>query len=261
MKRQGNLLLIIDAQNDFCHPKGALSVPGADRDMFRLARFIEKKGNKIDEVILTQDHHHVLDIAHPGFWRNQRGETPDPFTTISLEMVEREEWLPIFQIEKVKNYLTELKQQDVFPHVIWPEHCLIGSWGAAVYDEVFQAVRQWTYFGKYYQLIPKGQNPLTEHFGALRANIPIASDVSTCLNAELASRLKRANRVLVAGEAKSHCVASSVKQILDLKGFKSELILLTDCMSAVPGFEEQGKEIFLQASAYGAKLMPSSEVL
>lgn len=261
MKSKGNLLLIIDAQNDFCHPQGAMYVPGADRDMYRLARFIEKKGNQIDEIILTQDHHHVLDIAHPGFWRNKLGERPEPLTTITYEMVENEEWLPIFQVEKVKNYLSELEQEGEFPHVVWPEHCLIGSWGAAIYDEVFQAVRQWTYFGKYYQLIPKGQNPLTEHFGALRANISLAGDNATCTNAELANRLKHAARVLVAGEAKSHCVVSTVKQILEIKNFKSELILLTDCMSPVPGFEDQGKEIFLQASTYGARFMPSSEAL
>ena len=33
-------LLIIDPQNDFCDPNGALFVPGADEDMKRLASMV-----------------------------------------------------------------------------------------------------------------------------------------------------------------------------------------------------------------------------
>ena len=34
-------LLVIDPQNDFCHPDGSLFVPGADDDVERLAAFVE----------------------------------------------------------------------------------------------------------------------------------------------------------------------------------------------------------------------------
>ena len=36
-----NALLLIDVQNDFCDPNGALFVPGAEEDSKRTAEFIE----------------------------------------------------------------------------------------------------------------------------------------------------------------------------------------------------------------------------
>ena len=58
-------LMIIDPQQDFCNPDGALSVPGAEGDMKRLAEFIRKAGRKIYDIHCTLDTHHYFDISHP----------------------------------------------------------------------------------------------------------------------------------------------------------------------------------------------------
>jgi nicotinamidase/pyrazinamidase len=71
--RKKNLLLIIDMQHNFAANGGSLYVPGAEEDVLRVAKVIVKHDKAIDHIIFTQDTHHVLDISHPGFWRNEKG--------------------------------------------------------------------------------------------------------------------------------------------------------------------------------------------
>ena len=80
-------LLIIDAQYDFCNLNGTLFVPGADQDVLRIAQMIATMGEKIDQIFVTLDTHHVLDIAHPLFWEDPNGNTVAPFTLITASAV------------------------------------------------------------------------------------------------------------------------------------------------------------------------------
>ena len=89
------LLFIVDMQNDFCSPQGSLYVPGAEMDAERLGRLIDRRKEDIDKIILTLDQHHVMDIAHPFYWHDERGEHPKPFTAISWWEVLSGEWIPI----------------------------------------------------------------------------------------------------------------------------------------------------------------------
>lgn len=256
MKRTRNLLLIIDMQNDFCHPEGALFVPGAVEDVQRTAEFIRKNSQNIDQVVMTQDNHHPLDIAHPGFWRNAEGEQPQPFSQITAQEVENGSWQPMLEPEKVLNYLKALYDKQEYPHTIWPEHCLIGSWGAAMKDEVMQAVADWARQGNYYQMVTKGRYPFSEHFGALRANIPDPQVPETEMNQSLVKTLQAYDHVYIAGEAKSHCVANTLKQLLDLQ-LGSQLHLLQDTMSDVPGLGHLGEPIYKKAKQQGVKFETS----
>ncbi|MDP4224451.1 MAG: isochorismatase family protein, partial [Bacteroidota bacterium] len=91
-----DLLLIIDMQNDFCKPDGALYVNGAESDVARLERYISANTDKIGQIVLTQDNHHVIDISHPGFWEDPMGNIPLPFTIITAKDVEEGKWKPRF---------------------------------------------------------------------------------------------------------------------------------------------------------------------
>lgn len=260
MKRTKNLLLIIDMQNDFCHPEGALFVPGAVEDVERTAAFIRKNSENIDQLVMTQDNHHPLDIAHPGFWRNQQGKQPEPFSQITAEEVDNGTWQPIMEPEKVLNYLKALYQKKEYPHIIWPEHCLIGSWGAAMKDELMQAVADWARQGKYYQMVTKGRYPFSEHFGALRANIPDPKVPETALNKSLIKTIEAYENVYIAGEAKSHCVANTLKQLLDLK-LSNQLHVLEDTLSDVPGLGHLGEPIYESARKQGVEFITTEVVL
>src|ERR1700756_5260307 len=95
-------LLIIDPQNDFCDVPApwrravpltgaaivpALPVPGAQADMQRTAALIRAAGAALDDITITLDSHHRIDIAHPTFWRRHDGGDVAPFTAITAAQV------------------------------------------------------------------------------------------------------------------------------------------------------------------------------
>ncbi len=253
------LLLVVDMQNDFCLPGGALYVAGAEKDVERAGKFITRHTDLIDHIILTQDNHNVVDISHPVFWEDKNGNLPPPYTGISTGDVDQGIWMPRFEKEKALEYIHKLEQQGEFPHTIWPEHCIIGSSGAAITDEIMEPVKAWARKGNFYELVIKGTNPLTEHFGALMANIPVEGSPETQLNTLLINTLRRFENILIAGEAKSHCVAYTVKQMLNIEGFAQKLVILEDCMSDVTGFETLALSIYENAKRKGMRFTTSVE--
>ena len=247
-----SLLFIIDMQNDFCQPTGSLYVPGAENDVERLCRFIGSNADSIDRIVLTQDNHHYLDISHPCFWTDHAGKHPAPFTVIMPEDVETDRWIPRMYPKRALQYLHALRDNDEYAHTVWPEHCIWGSEGAAIVAALMNVIADWAKQGKYHTVISKGTNPLTEHFGAFRANVPLPDCPETALNLPLINELKSFDRIWIAGEAKSHCVANTIRQLFDYPEIIKKLAILEDCMSHVPGFETLAAPIFEQAYNMGA---------
>lgn len=260
-----NLLLIIDPQNDFCQPTGALYVPGAEYDMQRLARLISHDYLTVKEIIVSLDNHHVINVSHPSYWRagvevdrQQDGVYPQPFTSITYSEVCEGKWIPRFESQKAMLYLKQLEEQGEFPHIIWPEHCIIGSIGAAITDVLLTELKNWERKrGIPYQVVSKGMCPQTEMFGIFRANIPDPCDQSTAENVALINKLALFDTIYVAGEAKSHCVANSIKQLFGYPDIIKKLVVLEDCMSNVAGFDTIATPIYQQASQMGAQFAKS----
>lgn len=261
-KNKRELLFIVDMQNDFCLPDGKLSVPDAMNDVARLAQFIHRKKETLDAIILTQDSHQINDIAHPGFWRDPAGNRPAPFTAIDSIALKEEKWKPAdsAQTEWAIQYICTLERNGDFTHVIWPEHCITGSKGEAITDQLMNAIEEWAREGHYFELYRKGEYPYTEHFGALKANVPVDGEESTQLNIRLIERLSAYDVIYVAGEAKSHCVATTLKQMLEIDGLAGKIIVLEDCMSDVAGFEGNATPIFNEAVRKGAQIATSVEI-
>lgn len=257
-----NAFLIIDAQVDFCHPEGALFVPGANEDIDRIARLIHQYAHQIDHIVVTLDTHQLLDIAHPQFWQNAEGKHPDPFTVISAEDVKNGLWIPRFSADKARQYIQALETDDQFQHVIWPEHCLIGSSGAALHDTLLAALKNWAHLrGQDYRAVQKGLYPLTEHFGVFQAQIPDPAVPETQFNAALVSDLDRFDTIYIMGEAKSHCVANSLKQLLNFAPTMSEkLVLVTDCMSDVTGMGYLADLIYADAWTKNVRFVEAADI-
>lgn len=250
-------LVIIDPQNDFMDiiaeagdpvgmtlPDGTkfrstLPVPGAWADMNRVAELIKRVGPRLDDIHVTLDSHRVIDVAHPGFWRDANGNNPPPFTMISHAQVKCGEWAPRNQSlrQRMLDYTAALEAAGKFVLMIWPEHCLIGSWGHNVVDVLRDELAAWerTNFATI-NFVTKGTNTFTEHYGALMAEVPDPLDPSTQLNGEFISVLQEADVIGIAGEASSHCVSTTIQQIVDNIGDQhlSKIHLITDCMSPVP---------------------------
>jgi nicotinamidase/pyrazinamidase len=259
--RKKNALLIIDAQYDFCNPKGALFVPNADEDMKRLSEFILKNKNEIDHICVTIDSHPVNDISHPSFWKDAQGNFPPPFSQITLSEIQTGKWTPRFEVQKATEYVKNLEAQGQFPHFIWPEHCLIASQGNSLDQQIFNSLHTWaTDTGKQYQTAIKGTNPLTEHFGIFMAQIPISDAPETQLNTTLLAQLNEYTCIYVAGEAKSHCVATSIKQAMDFApDLARKMVILEDCMSDVTGLGYLGEPIYKEAKEKGIRFANSEK--
>ena len=257
-----NALLIIDAQFDFCHPDGTLFVPGADRDVERIAGLIRQHPDRIDHIVVTLDTHHLLDIAHPLFWRDAAGNHPAPFTRITADDVDAGRWVPQFFPDKARQYVRDLEADGQFAHFIWPEHCLIGSRGATLHDTLLDALKGWSRErGRDYVAVQKGLYTLTEHFGIFRAQVPDPAVPETQLNTALIADLDRFDTVYLMGEAKSHCVANSLKQLLDFAPMLVlKVVVVTDCMSDVTGLGHLADSIYRKARAKNVRFTESGAI-
>jgi nicotinamidase/pyrazinamidase len=261
----------------------------------------------IHRIIATLDTHQKLHIAHGCFWHNSKGdEHPPPFTIISSHDIENGVWKPRFpdlvlpedscmidpsvfaDIEKVLKddgsktldlqkyaleYTRRLEQQAGnrrrFQLCIWPEHCLIGTTGHAVVDDVQQALQEWSdATGRSVEWLLKGQHLLTEMYSALQADVPVSRDTAfntKLLNSLLGDDLGSSNnnknnkhRLLVCGQAKSHCVNYTVRDLISRWPPEriGEICLLQDCASPVPGFEDAALQFEADISAAGVCLVP-----
>jgi nicotinamidase/pyrazinamidase len=237
-------LLIIDPQFDFCDPEGALYVPCAERDMEKLAKMILKGRDEITDIRVTMDSHRYLHIAHPIWWIDEEGKNPQPFTMIELNDLEGDKALwraanPDFQKRSV-DYVQRLKSNGKYNLMIWPPHCLIGSNGHQVYETLFDSLIEWEKGFAAVDFVTKGVNMFTEHYSAVKADVEDPDDNSTHLNTGFIEKLKNADKILISGEALSHCVASTVKDIVDELGEDQikKFVLLEDASSPVAGFED-----------------------
>ena len=267
-KVKRTVLLGIDPQKDFCDPSGALSVFGADQDMERLAVMVKRLGTRLDNIILTLDSHRNFDIAHPMFWKDSAGKPPAPFTAIFEDDMLKGKYVPVVPglYKKALAYIQELKKKGKYVLVIWPPHCLIGSAGHCVYDALFDAVSEWEKQNvAMVEYVTKGSNPYTEHYSAIAAEVEEDDDVTTKVNAALINTLENdCDLLLIAGEAKSHCVRSTVNDII--KNFSDpkvaqKIVLLTDAMSSVRGFEQQGDDFFAEAKVAGVQFSTTVDIL
>lgn len=258
-------LLTIDGQNDFAHPKGSLFVPGAQADMSRLAVFIHRNLKKIDQIHATLDSHQVLHIAHPLFWTDSAGKSPDPFTQITTDDVSNGKWTsrhPGWR-QAAQAYVEALETNKRYPLIIWPVHCRIGSWGHSLVEELDEAFRTWENEFNRVNFVSKGSNMLTEHYSAVKADVPDAGDVSTHLNTELIGLLAddSVKQILITGEALSHCVANTVRDIATAFGDDNvrKFVLLRDTCSSVPGFEHLGEDFVKELSAKGMQVTTTQD--
>ena len=257
-------LFIIDPQNDFVDPHGSLSVTGAVEDAKRLAKLIEKAGQKISSVTLSLDSHQRLDISHPLWFFNAQGSSPTPFTVITETDLREGTWQVKPDVyEHTLHYLKTLSLQGRYPHVIWPEHCLVGSTGHNIYPLIQEALHLWSERPQRIEYVWKGHNPLTEHFSALSAEVPLADDPSTQVNDKLLAQLQDSDEVWVAGWARSHCVGNTLRDMFQIGGreLAQKTVIITDTMSDVPGFEAIGEAVLKDALDLGARLADVEQLI
>ena len=285
-------LLIIDAQNTFCIPEfelfvGGRSGIGAVADNQRLCEFIYRNLGLITTIVPTLDTHRAMQIFHPIFWVNQAGEHPAPAaTTITFDEVTQGLWRVNPAVAQsvlggdydrlqryALHYVKQLTAAGKYPLTIWPYHSMLGGIGHALVSAVEEAVFFHAIARSSQTLFEiKGSNPLTENYSVLRPEVLEGEEGGAIAqkNTSLIEKLLEFDAVIIAGQAKSHCVAWTIDDLLTEilakdASLAQKIYLLEDCTSpvVVPGvidFTEQADAAFQRFAAAGMKIIRSTEV-
>lgn len=251
-------LVAVDLQNTFCIPGFELYVAGrsgtgAIDDNRRLCEFIYRNLDVITQICPTMDSHKAMQIFHSIYLINDKGEHPPPFTLISEEDVRKGLWkfnpALAYSLEisedygqrHLLHYTHKLKESGKYDLTIWPYHAMLGGIGHALVAAVEEAL----FFhgiGRYSQpdFHVKGDEPLTEHYSVLGPEVledtegrPLAQKSN-----KFFQKLVQFDAVIIAGQAKSHCVAWTIADLLkDILAQDRRLVekvyLLEDCTSPV----------------------------
>jgi nicotinamidase-related amidase len=286
-------LVLVDCQNTFCIPGfelfvGGRSGRGAVEDNVRLCEFIYRNLGRITQIAPTLDTHTAIQIFHPVFWVNEAGEHPGGgATVISVEDVERGVWRvnpavaepvaggDLAYLERhARHYVRRLTEGGKYPLLVWPYHAMLGGIGHALVAAVEEAV----FFHSIARAAQprfeiKGGNPLTEHYSVLGPEVAEGSDGAAIAgkNTSLIQTLVACDAVIIAGQAKSHCVAWTIHDLLDAfrehdSQLAEKIYLMEDCTSpvVVPGrvdFTEQADAAFSSFAAAGMHVVRSSQKL
>ncbi len=154
-------LIVIDIQNDFC-PGGALAVTGGDG----IVPGINARMDEASAVILTQDWHPA---GHSSFASSHAGKAP-------MQVID----------------------MPYGPQVLWPDHCIQGSFGAAFHADLNT--------NRADMIIRKGYNPAIDSYSAFFEN---DHETPTGLHGYLQAR--GISRLMLVGLATDFCVAYSAE--------------------------------------------------
>ena len=259
-----NEQLTVDSQQNTIAP--SLPVPHSWEDATMLATFISHQQSRINNIVVTLDSHHEYDIAHSVYWQNKQGEHPTPFTLISHQDIVDGIWQPTNQelLSHVLKYTQSLEKTGKYSLIIWPIHCVIDSVGHAIVAPIQAAINAWeTHTTIQHHIISKGENPHTEHYGGCEAEYPFQDDVKTQFDPQLLELVKNSDQVFVSGQALSHCVASTVEQIVEKLSSDdiNKLTILIDTTSPVAGFEQQAKNFIEKMAALGVNITKTTDVM
>jgi nicotinamidase-related amidase len=248
----------IDCQISFCHPKGSLYVPGADEDAGRTVAWIRRNVAKITTLVFSLDTHSVHQVFHPAAWRDREGRPPAPFTTISSREVREGRWIPtIAPRETMVEYCERLEIGGKYRLTIWPYHVLQGGVGHALLPSILEAALYHSFARKTDPVFElKGRHALTENFSVLSPEVTeLGGRKIGEFNAKFLEVLDGYDRIYVFGQAKSHCVLSTLQ---DLRKLRNKIRVLEDAMSCVPGFETATERAF---RGLGMRLMRTTDEL
>ncbi len=258
-------MFVIDPQNDFCSPDGALYVPNAEQDMARLSKFMLDNVMMFANMYITFDAHSNFHIAHQEFWKYEDGSMPDEYTIITKDDVESGKITStrIRDRDWSIRYVNSLHNYGKYELCIWPKHCIIGTAGYQLNGDILKAIEEYELTKlENVNYITKSISAFTEHYSVFRAEVPDDRDQSTFFNRKTFNDIMMNDKVIIAGEALSHCVASTIYDIARYNNDDlSKVILLTDCSSNVKGFDHLGEAVIEYGQSKGMKVATTQDVM
>jgi nicotinamidase-related amidase len=252
-------------------------------DCRRLCEFIYRNLASITQVLPSLDTHQAMQVFHAIWLVDRDGNHPAPYTLVSADDVERGRWRVKPEVARalgldagyaqrhLAHYTRALGQGGKYDLTVWPYHAMLGGIGHALVPAVEEAI----FFHAVARLSPpgfqvKGDNPLTEHYSMLGPEVTEGpdGDLVARKNAALIERLLGFDAVVVAGQAKSHCLAWTIDDLLRDDEVRERLAertyLLEDCTSpvVVPGavdYTDQAAAAFERYEAAGMHVVRSTD--
>jgi nicotinamidase-related amidase len=230
--------LLIDFQIDFCNKQGALYVPEAEIDISNAIQFLFKNFEKITTIYPTLDTHIAYQIFYGLWWLDEEDKHPDPFTIITTNDVEAGKFKPIVNPIWSLEYIQNLEQNSNKPLCIWPEHTMLGTPGHALVPALYEVC----YFhsvarNSQTSFQVKGDIPESEMYGVFSPEVKVPKNPKGGINTSFLNILDKHDKIIIMGEAKSHCVLESIRQIVQFFSNQPEtlekIFILEDCMSSV----------------------------
>jgi nicotinamidase-related amidase len=281
-------LLAVDVQNTFCIPEfelfvGGRSGTGAVDDNRRLCEFVYRNLGAITQIVPSLDTHQAMQVFHPVWLIDGQGKHPAPYTLVSAEDIESGRWRlnpeapaslgidPEYAARELAYYTRRLAEGGKYQLTIWPYHALLGGIGHALVSAVEEA---FFFHGIARSSQPdfqvKGDRPLTEHYSMLGPEVTEGPDGEPLArrNTALVEELLEFDAVIVAGQAKSHCVAWTIDDLLEgddarVNRLAERVYLLEDCTSpvVVPGavdYTDEADAAFERFSRAGMHVVRST---
>jgi nicotinamidase-related amidase len=269
----------IDCQIGFSTPGASLFVPGAVEDTTRTIEWLYRNLDKITQVAFSLDTHRVFQIFHPAWWIDDDGKHPAPFTNISLGDLREGKWKPVAHPAECLEYVKQLEKAGKYVLTVWPYHTLLGGVSHALVPALMEAamfhalVRQaQTHFET------KGTHAMTENYSVLAPEVRELGGKSVgTFNAAFFKMLMEFDRVYVFGQAKSHCVLSTLRDMQQhIAGTDPSLMdkiwILEDATSPVPAppihplpptldFPRVADQAFEELKAAGMHIVKTTEVI
>jgi nicotinamidase-related amidase len=251
-------LMLIDVQNTFCIPGfelyvGGRSGRGAVEDNVRLCEFIYRNLGSITQITATMDTHKTMQVFHAIFFVDKDGNHPAPYTDIHGSDLQDGKWrfnpalaeqfdiAPEYGQEMMIHYAKELRKTGKYALTIWPYHAMLGGIGHALVPAIEEAI----FFHTVARLanpdiVIKGETPFTENYSVIGPEVltgPMGERLGTH-DQRFIQQLQEFDRLIIAGQAKSHCVAWTVSDLLDDimladPQLAKKVYLLEDCTSSV----------------------------
>jgi len=281
--------MLVDVQNTFCIPDfelyvGGRSGRGAVEDNTRLCNFIYRNLGWITHISATLDTHRTVQVFHPIFFVDKDGNHPEPYTDIHAAELRQGRWrfnaslapefgiAPDYGQQLVLHYAEQLESRGKYALTIWPYHGMLGGIGHALVASVEEAL----YFHTVARLAQtefevKGDKPFTENYSVIGPEVltgPMGETLGV-RNPKFIEQLRQFDRLIVAGQAKSHCVAWTVSDLLeDIQAtdhaLARKVYLLEDCTSpvVVPGavdHTEAANRAFERFAQAGMHIVKSTE--
>ena len=284
-------LVLIDVQNTFCIPGfelfvGGRSGTGAVDDNKRLCQFMYRNLARLTQIKATMDTHYAMQIFHPVFLVDKDGNHPDPYTLVRREDLQEGRWIFNPAVGKMlgisaeygqrhlEHYVKELEDRQKFDLTTWPYHAMLGGIGHALVSSVEEAIFFHS-LARYSQpeFEIKGRNPLTEHYSAVGPEVVEGPDGKKLAekSKEFLQMVIDFDAVIICGQAKSHCVAWTVSDLLaDIRAYNASLArkvyLLEECSSpvVVPGavdYTDEAEAEYQRFAQAGMHLVQADQAL